>query len=87
MIVSLGLHHFSGLQLTECVFEIGDGAFSVPDRRIVLPQHFCIIRGLSQELRGLEDFALCLDPFVDILYLLVELMRLISFISQDRLRI
>lgn len=80
MIVALGQHHFTSLKLTEGVLEIGDGPFRISYRSLVAPQDLRIVGCLAEKLGGLEDLALCLYPLVDILYLLVELMRLISFI-------
>lgn len=77
MISTLRLHHFTRLQLAQCVFEIGEGAFCFPDSSIVPSQYIRVIGSLAKELRCLEDLALSLYPLVDILYLLVQLGRLV----------
>ena len=76
IVAALLLGHLAGVQLTEGVLEIGEGALCLPDLCIVLPQDIGICGGLAEELGCFEDLALCLDALVDILYLLVQLVRL-----------
>ena len=76
MITALRLHHFTRLQLAESVLEIGEGTLCFANGSIVSPQNFGIVSCLAEELGRLEDLALCLDTFVYILDLLVQLVRL-----------
>ena len=85
VIVVLG-HHFPCLQLAEGLLEIGDGPLSLSNCSIVAPEDLWVVCGLAQQLRRLEDLALCLNALVDVLDLLVELIRLISLNRSDHRR-
>lgn len=76
MIVAALLGHLAGMELTESVLEIGEGAFGLTDLDIVLAEDIGVAGGLADELGGLEELALGLDALVDILDLLVQLVRL-----------
>lgn len=83
MISALRLHHFTGLQFTQGVLEIGERTLRVPDSGIVASEYIRVVGGLTNELGCLEDLALCLDTFVDILDLLVQLVRLRKAVSDE----
>ncbi len=85
MIIALR-HPFPSLQLCEGVLEIGDGPLCLSYCSIVSSENLRVLCGHAQELGRLEHLALCLNALVDILDLLVELMRLISFIGLDHRR-
>ena len=76
MITTLPLLHFTRLQLAQKALEIGDGPFCFTDGCIVLSEHVGVGGRLAEDARRLEDLALGLYPLVDILYLLVQLVRL-----------
>ena len=71
MIFSLRLHHLASLELAKSVLEIGERTLCFSDSGIVSPEYLGVISCLAEELGGLEDFALRLDTFVDVLDLLV----------------
>lgn len=75
IVASLSLQ-LASLQLAKGVLKIGERAFRIPNRCIVPPQNVWVCRSLTKKLGCLENLALRLYAFVDILDLLVELMCL-----------
>ena len=69
MITTLPLLHFTRLQLAQKALEIGDGPLSLSNCSIVAPEDLWVVCGLAQQLRRLEDLALCLNALVYLLNL------------------
>ena len=76
MIVTALLSHLARVQLAEGVLEIGERTLCLANLGVVLAEDIGVARRLADELGGLEELALGLDAFVDVLDLLVQLVRL-----------
>lgn len=76
IVTPLLLGHLACVQLAESVFKIGEGALRLTDLSVVPAKDIGVAGGLANESGGLKNLALGFDALVDILYLLVQLVRL-----------